>query len=79
MKILYIVILALALPACANTTLTKPGLTQDTFARDMLTCRQAGMQEAALGGLQGNPFVEITIRNAQLRCMQSLGYSQTSQ
>lgn len=77
MKTLYIILLALLLlPACANTILTKPGFTQEAFARDLLTCRQAAVQEAMLAGLNGNPFVEITIRNGTKRCMLGLGYSE---
>lgn len=77
MKPQYIIPLTLFLTACAPLTYNKPGVTQEAFSRDMLTCRQAAVQEAMLAGLHGNPFVEITVQSGIQRCMDSLGYSVT--
>ena len=83
MKTLYItaisILLVLLLTACAPTMWVKPGETQASFNRDMFQCRQLGVQEAMLGGLQGNPFAEIAIQNSIKRCLSSMGWTVQAQ
>lgn len=53
----------------------KPGSTNDMTRRDMMLCRQYGMQSAAANGLSGNIFVESWIRRETDNCLVQLGYS----
>lgn len=53
----------------------KPGGTEEQFRRDVMSCRQYGMQSAQANGLSGNMFVEMWISREAEGCMRSLGYS----
>lgn len=70
----YLIIL-ITLVGCAPTVYTKQGGTQDSFARDNITCRQVAMQDATMNGLSRNMFVEVYVNNRTNDCLQSLGYS----
>lgn len=54
----------------------KTGMTDDQMRRDMMTCRQYGMQSAQTNGVAGNLFVEGWIQQEANECMVGLGYSQ---
>lgn len=56
----------------------KSGTTNDQMRRDMMTCRQYGMQSAQANGLSGNMFVEGWIQQQANECMTDLGYSPSS-
>jgi hypothetical protein len=72
MKILILV--TMMLTGCAPVIFDKPGITQETFARDNMSCRGMAVQEAMIAGLQGNAFAEITIRSKTYECLKGLGY-----
>ena len=52
----------------------KEGTTQEQFRRDMIYCRQYGMQSAQSNGLSGNMFVEAWIQREANSCLTGLGY-----
>lgn len=67
----------LILSACATqqTNFSKPGVSEEQFMRDRMTCRQMGMQSAQANGLAGNMFVEMWIRDETIKCLKELGYT----
>jgi len=52
----------------------KEGGTEDQFRKDMMYCRQYGMQSAQANGLAGNMFVESWIQREANSCLSGLGY-----
>ncbi len=56
----------------------KSGMSNDQMRRDMMTCRQYGMQSAQSHGVAGNMFVEGWIQQEANECMTNLGYSPRS-
>lgn len=56
----------------------KSGMSNDQMRRDMMSCRQYGMQSAQANGLAGNMFVEGWIQQQANECMTGLGYSPSS-
>ena len=52
----------------------KEGATEDQFRKDMMYCRQYGMQSAQANGLAGNMFVESWIQREANSCLSGLGY-----
>ena len=52
----------------------KDGVTDEQFRRDMMSCRQYGMQSAQANGLAGNMFVESWIQREANTCLTGLGY-----
>lgn len=50
------------------------GVTPDQYGRDVMYCRQYGMQSATANGLAGNLFVETWITREAGNCMRQLGY-----
>ena len=53
----------------------KSGSSDDQMRRDMMACRQYGMQSAQANGLAGNLFVESWIQQQATECMSGLGYT----
>ena len=52
----------------------KDGGNDEQFRRDMMSCRQYGMQSAQANGLAGNMFVESWIQREANTCLTNLGY-----
>lgn len=79
MKWMVVVGVAVALlSGCATprpVVWNKPGITDEQFRRDHMSCRQYGMQSATASGLNGNMFVEVWIRDETVKCLEGLGYS----
>ena len=65
----------LGLPS--QKTWYKSGATEEQFRRDMMSCRQYGMQSAQANGVAGNMFVEAWIQQQANECMSGLGYGLT--
>lgn len=60
----------------ASTNWNKAGTSDDQMRRDMMNCRQYGMQSAQANGVAGNLFVEAWIQQEANDCMRNLGYGQ---
>jgi hypothetical protein len=58
----------------APKTWYKEGATEEQFRRDMMYCRQYGMQSAQSNGLAGNMFVESWVQREANNCLTGLGY-----
>lgn len=58
----------------APVTWYKDGGTEEQFRRDMIYCRQYGMQSAQSNGLAGNFFVGSWIQRETNSCLTGLGY-----
>jgi hypothetical protein len=69
-----VIVVGCAINPVAQRQLVKAGATQEDFRRDMLTCRQYGMQSAQTNGLSGNMFVDIHIEARANECMSDLGW-----
>ena len=69
---LFLILLNGCLPlAQAPKNWYKSGVSNDQMRRDMMTCRQYGMQSAQSHGVAGNLFVESWIQNAENAAMKS--------
>ena len=70
---LLITLLMLSLGGClalpSQKTWYKSGATEEQFRRDMVSCRQYGMQSAQANGLAGNLFVEAWIQQQANECL----------
>lgn len=65
----------LGIPQSPNNW-NKAGVSDDQMRRDMMSCRQYGMQSAQSHGVAGNMFVEAWIIQEANQCMVDLGYGQ---
>ena len=65
----------LGIPQSPNNW-NKVGVSDDQMRRDMISCRQYGMQSAQSHGVAGNMFVEAWIIQEANQCMADLGYRQ---
>lgn len=76
-RTLFIVTLIATLSACAanHVAFYKDGVDQYSAQKDLMACRQLGLQDAMANGLANNMFVEIHIRQVQQNCMTDLGYN----
>lgn len=76
-RLIWLICAALLAAACASQKpWSRPGKSREEAQRDVLQCRQYGMQSAQAQGLAGNMFVELWINDEAAKCLRSLGYEQ---
>ncbi|WP_157235690.1 hypothetical protein [Chitiniphilus shinanonensis] len=78
-KTLLLMTLLLTLTGCVAPPSSQKqwvmeGVSADNMRRDLLTCKQYGMQSAEANGLSGNMFVSVWIKDETAKCMKELGY-----